>query len=101
MEWSEKILSELKHLEVIYEQWDPEEEGSFYTDSFILGDRFSDEQILTTLADYEGKSMKNVDEKELIGWALGDLINDDLIVGKLKSYCLWDGQTLIYENEEF
>ena len=28
MEWSEKILSELKNLEVIYEQWDPEEEGT-------------------------------------------------------------------------
>jgi hypothetical protein len=36
MEWSDKILSELKHLEVVYEQWDPEDEESFYTDSFIL-----------------------------------------------------------------
>lgn len=101
MEWSEKILSELKNLEVIYEQWDPEEEDSFYTDSFILRNRFSDEQILTALADCEGKSMKNADEKEGICWALGNLINDDLIGGELKSYSLMDGPTLVYENEEF
>ena len=101
MEWSEKILSELKNLEVIYEQWDPEEEGSFFTDSYILRNRFSDEQILTALADCEGKSMKNADEKEEICWTLGDLINDDLIGGELKSYSLMDGTTLVYENEEF
>ena len=81
-------------------EWDPEEDGSFYTDSFIIGDRFSDEQILTALTRCEGKSMKNADDAEEIGWALGDLINDDL-VGDLKSYYLMDGDTLVYENEEF
>lgn len=45
--------------------------------------------------------MKNADEKEEICWTLGDLINDDLIGGELKSYSLMDGPTLVYENEEF
>ncbi|MBD5208235.1 MAG: hypothetical protein HDS79_08270 [Bacteroidales bacterium] len=98
----------LKSLEVTVEEWDPEpeedEEGAYYTDWYIVGEHFTDEQIEDAIKEYDHEYLEaSYDcetEDQFIGCLLMEMVRED-IYGQLKSITVKDLKTdkVLFEDE--
>jgi len=89
-----KDLEYVKSLYVMYEEWDPEEEGSFYTNNYTIGERFSDDEIKDAMDELDD------DEEDWIFLTVNTLV-ENYIVGDLKSMYIKDKDGKVLKNEEY
>lgn len=82
-------LDYIKNLYVIVEEWDIDEEDSFYTHHYKIGDEFSEQQINDVLSSLDGE----IDIDDVIS----ELVVNPLI-GELKSFYIKDDTGVVIQE---
>ena len=78
----------IKSIYVLYEETDTEEEDSFYTVDYTIGEHFDDETI------------NNLCNSECLTDDISDLVTND-IIGELKSLYIRDNTNTVLLDSEF
>lgn len=82
-------LDYIKNLYVIVEEWDTDEEDSFYTHHYKIGDEFSEQQINDVLS--------SLDDGLDIEYVITELV-DNSLTGELKSIYIKDDTGVVIQE---